>query len=104
MRRADRDRNGGGARTQGLRSPWRSATYHSGLLPPCVKRVRSIRQLIAGGMFKGDPTANYQEPFSVLRGDSAKALLANTISRLKPQKFVRLMIYTRSPARLAQAA
>ena len=84
-----------------MRSPWRSATYHSGLLPPCVKRVRSTRQLIAGGMFKGDPTGDYQEPFSVLRRDSAKALLANTISRLRPQAFVRLIIYTRSAAWLA---
>ena len=87
-----------------MRSPWRSATYHSSLLPPCVKRVRSTRQLIAGGMFKGDPTGDYQEPFSVLRGDSAKALLANSISRLMPHAFVRLMIYTRSAAWLGQTA
>lgn len=68
-----RDRSGAGAR------------FHSALLPPYLKRARSIEELIPWLYLKGVSTGDYQEALSALLGDQAKGLSANTVSRLKQQ-------------------
>ncbi|MFB9145470.1 MULTISPECIES: IS256 family transposase [Halomonas] len=66
-----RDRSGGGAR------------FNSSLLPPYLKRARSIEELIPWLYLKGISTGDYQEALAALLGDQAKGLSANTVSRLK---------------------
>ena len=68
-----RDRSGGGA------------VFHSNLLPPYLKRARSVEALIPWLYLKGVSTGDYQEALSALLGDQAKGLSANTVSRLKQQ-------------------
>ena len=68
-----RDRRGGGAR------------FNSSLLPPYLKRARSIEELIPWLYLKGISTGDYQEALAALLGDQAKGLSANTVSRLKKQ-------------------
>jgi len=58
--------------------------FHSALLPPYVKRVRSVEELISWLYLKGVCTGGYQA-LSALLGDQAKGLSANTVSRLKQQ-------------------
>jgi putative transposase len=70
-----RDRSGGGA------------TFRSSLLPPYLKRARSVEELIPWLYLKGISTGDYQEALSALLGDGAKVLSANTVSRLKQQWF-----------------
>jgi putative transposase len=66
-----RDRSGGGA------------GFRSSLLPPYLKRSRSVEELIPWLYLKGVSTGDYQEALSALLGDQAKGLSANTVSRLK---------------------
>jgi len=66
-----RDRSGGGA------------CLRSSLLPPYLKRARSVEELIPWLYLKGVSTGDYQEALAALLGDEAKGLSANTISRLK---------------------
>jgi putative transposase len=68
-----RDRSGGGV------------CFNSSLLPPYLKRARSIEELIPWLYLKGVSTGDYQEALSALLGDRAKGLSANTVSRLKQQ-------------------
>lgn len=68
-----RDRSGGGVR------------FNSSLLPPYLKRARSIEELIPWLYLKGISTGDYQEALAALLGDQAKGLSANTVSRLKKQ-------------------
>lgn len=68
-----RDRSGAGVR------------FNSHLLPPYLKRARSIEELIPWLYLKGVSTGDYQEALSALLGDQAKGLSANTVSRLKAQ-------------------
>jgi transposase-like protein len=68
-----RDRSGGGT------------VFRSELLPPYLKRARSVEELIPWLYLKGVSTGDYQEALSALLGDQAKGLSANTISRLKQQ-------------------
>jgi len=68
-----RDRSGGGV------------SFQSSLLPPYLKRARSIEELIPWLYLKGVSTGDYQEALSALLGDRAKGLSANTVSRLKQQ-------------------
>jgi transposase-like protein len=60
-------------------------TFSSVLLPPYLKRTRSIDELIPWLYLKGVSTGDYQEALSALLGDQAKGLSANTVSRLKKQ-------------------
>ncbi|MFB9145358.1 IS256 family transposase [Halomonas alkalicola] len=60
-------------------------TFSSVLLPPYLKRARSIDELIPWLYLKGVSTGDYQEALSALLGDQAKGLSANTVSRLKKQ-------------------
>ncbi|MDN3558274.1 IS256 family transposase, partial [Halomonas maura] len=68
-----RDRSGG------------QACFNSTLLPPYLKRARSVEELIPWLYLKGVSTGDYQEALSALLGDQAKGLSANTVSRLKAQ-------------------
>jgi transposase-like protein len=68
-----RDRSGGGA------------VFHSKLLPPYLKRARSVEELLPWLYLKGVSTGDFQEALSALLGAGAKGLSANTISRLKRQ-------------------
>lgn len=66
-----RDRSGSGIR------------FNSSLLPPYLKRARSVEELLPWLYLKGVSTGDYQEALSSLLGAQAKGLSANTISRLK---------------------
>lgn len=66
-----RDRSGSGVR------------FTSSLLPPYLKRARSVEELLPWLYLKGVSTGDYQDALAALLGDQAKGLSANTISRLK---------------------
>lgn len=68
-----RDRRGAGVR------------FHSALLPPYLRRARSLEELIPWLYLKGVSTGDYQQALSALLGEQAKGLSANTVSRLKHQ-------------------
>lgn len=68
-----RDRSGDGA------------AFTSAMLPPYLKRARSVEELIPWLYLKGVSTGDYQEALAALLGDHAKGLSANTVSRLKKQ-------------------
>ena len=57
--------------------------FHSALLPPYLKRAKSVEELLPWLYLKGISTGDYQEALSALLGEQAKGLSANTISRLK---------------------
>lgn len=57
--------------------------FNSSLLPPYLKRARSVEELLPWLYLKGVSTGDYQEALAALLGDQAKGLSANTISRLK---------------------
>lgn len=68
-----RDRSGNGLR------------FHSGLLPPYLRRTRSMEELIPWLYLKGISTGDFQEALSALLGEDAGGLSPATISRLKRQ-------------------
>jgi transposase-like protein len=59
--------------------------FNSELLPPYLKRSKSLSELIPWLYLKGISTGDHQEALSALLGDQAKGLSANTVSRLKAQ-------------------
>lgn len=59
--------------------------FNSSLLPPYLKRSRSIEELIPWLYLKGISTGDYQEALSALLGENAQGLSSNTVSRLKAQ-------------------
>lgn len=66
-----RDRSGAGIR------------FNSNLLPPYLKRARSVEELLPWLYLKGISTGDFQESLAALLGDQAKGLSSNTITRLK---------------------
>jgi transposase-like protein len=68
-----RDRSGSGIR------------FHSSLLPPYLRRARSVEELLPWLYLKGVSTGDFQEALGALLGDNAPGLSANTVSRLKQQ-------------------
>ena len=60
-------------------------TFSSALLPPYLKRARSIEELIPWLYLKGVSTGDYQEALVALLGDQARGLSATTVTRLKKQ-------------------
>jgi transposase-like protein len=66
-----RDRSGAGVK------------FNSNLLPPYLKRAKSIEELIPWLYLKGISTGNLQESLTSLLGERASGLSANTVSRLK---------------------
>lgn len=59
--------------------------FTSQLLPPYIKRTKSIEELIPWLYLKGISTGDYSEALASLLGEQAKGLSANTVSRLKSQ-------------------
>ena len=57
--------------------------FNSSLLPPYLKRAKSMDELIPWLYLKGVSSGDYQEALAALVGDQAKGLSANTVSRLK---------------------
>lgn len=57
--------------------------FNSQLLPPYLKRTKSIDELIPWLYLKGISTGDYTEALCAILGESARGLSANTISRLK---------------------
>ena len=57
--------------------------FNSSLLPPYLKRTKSMEELIPWLYLKVISTGGFQEALSALVGEQAKGLSANTISRLK---------------------
>ncbi len=68
-----RDRSGGGA------------CFRSSLLPPYLKRARSVEELIPWLYLKGVSTGDFQEALAALLGDEAKGLSATTIVAAQEQ-------------------
>lgn len=59
--------------------------FTSHLLPPYLRRTKSIEELIPWLYLKGLSTGDYSEALGSLLGEDAKGLSANTVSRLKSQ-------------------
>jgi len=57
--------------------------FNSQLLPPYLKRAKSMEELIPWLYLRGISTGDFQEALAALVGDQAKGLSANTVSRLK---------------------
>jgi len=66
-----RDRSGSGIR------------FHSNLLPPYLRRSKSIEELIPWLYLKGVSTGDFSEALSALLGTDACGLSSSTVSRLK---------------------
>jgi transposase-like protein len=66
-----RDRSGNGVK------------FNSAVLPPYLKRAKSVDELIPWLYLRGISTGDFQEALSALVGEQASGLSANTISRLK---------------------
>ena len=59
--------------------------FNSSLLPPYLKRSKSIEELLPWLYLKGISTGDYEEALSSLLGEHARGLSAKTISRLKEE-------------------
>jgi putative transposase len=68
-----RDRSGSGIR------------FHSRLLPPYLRRTRSLEELLPWLYLKGVSTGDFQEALASLLGEQAEGLSPSTLSRLKRQ-------------------
>ena len=66
-----RDRSGSGIR------------FHSALLPPYIKRTKSVENVLPWLYLKGISTGDFHEALAALLGEGAKGLSQPTISRLK---------------------
>ena len=68
-----RDRSGNGIR------------FNSTLLPPYLKRAKSVEELLPWLYLRGISTGDFHQALAALLGDGASGLSASTISRLKAQ-------------------
>ncbi|KAB5494276.1 IS256 family transposase [Serratia sp. RJAL6] len=68
-----RDRSGNGIR------------FNSTLLPPYLKRAKSVEELLPWLYLRGISTGDFNEALAALLGEGASGLSASTISRLKAQ-------------------
>ena len=57
--------------------------FRSGLLPPYIKRTKSVENVLPWLYLKGIFTGDFSEALAALLGDDASGLSAGTISRLK---------------------
>lgn len=71
-----RDRSGAGLR------------FHSGVLPPYLRRTRSIEKLLPWLYLKRISTGDFAEALTTLLGDGAAGLSGGTLSRLKRKRRV----------------
>jgi len=58
-------------------------TFTSSLLPPYLRKAKSIEELLPWLYLKGISTGDFQEALSALLGPQASGLSSSTISRLK---------------------
>jgi len=65
------------------RSPGGSVRYSSNLLPPYLRRTRSIEELLPWLYLKGISTGDFTEALAAILGPDAPGLSPNTIGRLK---------------------
>lgn len=59
------------------------ATFHSALLPPYLRKTKSVEAVLPWLYLKGISTGEFDEALAALFGRQVKGLSANTISRLK---------------------
>jgi len=57
--------------------------FNSSILPPYLRRTRSLEELLPGLYLKGLSTSDFSSALTALLGKDAPGLSANTISRLK---------------------
>jgi len=57
--------------------------FNSALLPPYLRKTRSVEEVLPWLYLKGISTGDFQEALQALLGSGAKGLSASTISRLK---------------------
>lgn len=57
--------------------------FRSALLPPYIKRTKSVENVLPWLYLKGISTGDFSEALAALLGDDARGLSAGTISRLK---------------------
>jgi len=57
--------------------------FRSDLLPPYIKRTKSVENVLPWLYLKGISTGDFSEALAALLGDDARGLSASTISRLK---------------------
>ena len=60
-----------------------SVVFHSALVPPYVRKTRSLEAVIPWLYLKGISTGEMEDALQVLVGESARGLSASTVSRLK---------------------
>jgi transposase-like protein len=59
------------------------ARFTSSLLPPCLRKAKSVEELLPWLCLKGISTGDFQEALAALLGPNAAGLSSTTISRLK---------------------
>jgi transposase-like protein len=57
--------------------------FNSALLPPCLRKTKSIEEVLPRLCLKGISTGDFREALQALLGANAKGLSASTISRCK---------------------
>ena len=73
--------------------------FRSELLPPYIKRTKSIETLLPWLYLKGISTGDFSEALAALLGKDAEGLSAGTISRLKQALCARIVV---TPLKLNQ--
>ncbi|MCU7899326.1 MAG: transposase, partial [Candidatus Thiodiazotropha sp. (ex Lucinoma aequizonata)] len=58
-------------------------TFHSALVPPYVRKTRSLESALPWLYLKGISSGEMGEPLKVLVGQNAEGMSASTVSRLK---------------------
>jgi putative transposase len=70
-------------RVQDRRPAGQREKFTSAILPPYLRKTRSIEELIPWLYLKGVSTGDFSEALAALLGPDAKGLSANTVTRLK---------------------
>ena len=70
-------------RVQDRRPPEQREKFASAILPPYLRKTRSVEELIPWLYLKGVSTGDFSEALAALLGPDAKGLSATTITRLK---------------------
>ena len=81
-RRANRHRCRPCQGAAGAGSQWCGDTFHSALLPPSIRRSKSLEALLPWLYLKGVSTGDFSEAFQALLGPEAPGLSPATLSRL----------------------
>ena len=70
--------------------------FTSSILPPYLRRTKSVEELIPGLYLKGISTGDFSEALAALLGQEAPGLSASTVVRLKTVSYTHLTLPTRS--------